>query len=179
MKEKNYTGEILTYLFKEMDLHEVDYCVLKNYETLPEILNSQDVDILINNKSIKKVTRILNKVKQQFHIKTIVFSRKGNVNRFELLESVHSHTFLIIEFWTGIDWYCFPMFSNKDMFEKKIKFKLFYIASPIYEILTCWLVPFMVGGKIKDRYVDKFFSVYNDKKEEVKSAHQRIWCRFN
>src|SRR4051794_30624468 len=52
----------LTELFAAYDVSGLEYCVLRNFETLPERLASRDVDVLISAKERRRNGVILRKV---------------------------------------------------------------------------------------------------------------------
>lgn len=174
MSDRELIKDILLYIFEELNSQNIDYCVLKNYNDLPEALNAQDIDILVKSRIIGSVRSIFCSLLEHFPVKNVLFSRRGNVNRFEILAD-KKKALLVVEFWTGIDWYCFPILSINDILGHRLKYKSFYISSPVYTILVCWLVPFMYGGRMKERYRDIFRSVYTNNKDEVEFELSRAF----
>lgn len=167
MAGRELIKNILTHLFEELNVRGIDYCILKNYKELPDSLNSGDVDILIDKNNVQMIKSIFKNLAKQFNIEKVSFSRKGNVNTFTVLSKEHST--VVIDFWTGIEWYIFPIMSNNNVFKEKLKYKFFFVASPIHEIMISWLVPFMVGGKMKEKYAERFLQIYNDNRENMVS----------
>ena len=50
---KNNDTFLVTF-FNNLNKNNINYCVLRNYETLPNNLNGSDLDILISKNDIKK-----------------------------------------------------------------------------------------------------------------------------
>lgn len=176
MDDRTLIKDIIIYIFEEMNSQNIEYCVLKNYENLPESLDAQDIDILVKSKYISNLKMLFFKLPNFFPIENILFSRKGYLNRFEIITSKNkSRVLLVFEFWTGIDWYCFPMFSCSDILSHRIKHKFFYVASPFHTILICWLVPFIYGGTMKGKYKKLFHSVSENSKKEVISELSKVF----
>ena len=44
----------LEYFFEKLDLFQIDYIVLRNYELLPETVEGSDIDILVRKKAFSK-----------------------------------------------------------------------------------------------------------------------------
>ena len=55
------TGEqfFLNSLFNGLDFNKVSYCVLRNYEKLPNTTGNSDLDILINKKDAKNFINLI------------------------------------------------------------------------------------------------------------------------
>lgn len=175
-KGNGFIKEFLPHFFEEMRVNQIEFCVIKNYANLPESLDGEDIDILIDSKNIEKVKSLLDKLKTKLCIDAISFNRLGNVNTYKISKYINcSQPVLYIDFLTGIEWYGLPIMSNKDIFTDKIKYKTFYVASPVHEILISWLVPFMFGGEIKSRYLNYFLDVYKSEKKQVEAELEKTF----
>lgn len=67
---KNNDTFLVTF-FNNLNKNNINYCVLRNYETLPNNLNGSDLDILISKNDIKKFYDLLDKVLFQTNGKII------------------------------------------------------------------------------------------------------------
>lgn len=47
-------------LLKNFEYHKIDYCILRNYSTLPEKLPKGDIDFLVNKIDLKKINSVIN-----------------------------------------------------------------------------------------------------------------------
>ena len=62
---KNIKKEILLSIINEFEKEEVRYCILRNYEFLPEKFGN-DVDILTESSSSQKITEIIKKISVKY-----------------------------------------------------------------------------------------------------------------
>ena len=176
MDETERRTEVLVCLFERLERQQVPYCVLKNYGGLPRSLNSQDVDLMVEATDLRKIRAILGDLRRSLDIKKILYHRRGNVNRFELFDGIERPApLLIVEFWTGIEWYCFPIIMPQDILVKRTKVRQFYICSLVHTALICWLVPFLYGGQMKERYVEQFKDVTANEKEGLAEELRKIF----
>ena len=53
-------GRLLVHLFSRLDESGIDYCVLRNYEGLPDQVD-HDVDLLVAKNSVRKYEYVLSK----------------------------------------------------------------------------------------------------------------------
>lgn len=65
-------NKFLINFFTLLNNNNINYCVLRNYEGLPNSLNGSDLDILISGKEVKKFYTCLNEVLNQTNGKIII-----------------------------------------------------------------------------------------------------------
>lgn len=65
-------NRFLTDFFNLLNTEKIIYCVLRNYEQLPNSLNGSDLDILVDQKDVKRFYKLLDEVLNQTHGKIIV-----------------------------------------------------------------------------------------------------------
>ena len=53
-------SKFLSIFFQKLNTHNISYCILRNYESLPTSLNGSDLDILIAKKDINNFYNLLN-----------------------------------------------------------------------------------------------------------------------
>ncbi len=73
--------EFLKQLINELNAQGIRYCILRNYETLPKILKSGDIDFLIESKHKEQVEKIINSIKD---IYIIGITKRSYVQNFFL-----------------------------------------------------------------------------------------------
>jgi thymidylate kinase len=65
-------NKFLKYFFDELNKEEISYCVLRNYEGLPDSLNGSDLDILVSKDNLEDFYTILDRSLDLNHGKIIV-----------------------------------------------------------------------------------------------------------
>ena len=58
MNKLSFQSEFLKNLFNKFHERKIKYCILRNYEGLPEKMTSSDVDILVDKRNLVKAIKI-------------------------------------------------------------------------------------------------------------------------
>lgn len=70
--QKSAEGPFLTAVFRSFNNCQIQYCVLRNYETLPNTLNGSDIDILFSKECFLEAHDIISQTASKFSGKCIV-----------------------------------------------------------------------------------------------------------
>lgn len=173
------TTEFLTDLFAEYDNHEVGYCLLRNYEALPERLESRDVDILIDVSSKQKnreiIVRLVEKygaviynhyVDERFD-QFFVFRRDSDGEFFELK----------LDFFFDSEIYGFRVLSGKEILQARCEFLNFFVAHDAYKVLDKWLFIFLLGAALPEKYHTEFKEIFVRHHETLTTTLANIFGR--
>jgi len=136
-------------------LNKYNYCILRNFENLPEYEN--DIDILIEKDNkytiIDELTNSLlsigvEKLQRVEFSCTAVFYYDNTLDQF-----IH------IDFYDSLKWKVFEYLDAKLVLETRIKYKNFYIPNNIYNFYEMLLTRLIYQGKVKENYKDKLFKL--------------------
>lgn len=144
------------------NLSDYKYCILRNYDILPNYRN--DIDILVEK---NKIDIILKKIVDDFAKESVIFL---HFVQFSCL-SVYfydkiTNQFIHLDFFEEIKWKVFEYLSAKDILNSRILQNKIYIPHPLYEMYELLLTRLVYQGKIKEAYKEKIFWLFTEKKSE-------------
>jgi thymidylate kinase len=144
------TARLLKSVFEQLNTSEIAYCVLRNYDTLPQLFGN-DVDLLVDENCIEDAGSLLLQtasecgwrvVKKQtrygYHSYCLAPCDGTNVVRIEFLGPCH---------WKGITW-----MSTETVLNRRVKRDIFYIPSSGSEAAVLVLKDILSQGYVKERY---------------------------
>jgi thymidylate kinase len=138
-------------------LNQFQYCILRNYEILPEYNN--DIDILIDKNHKQQAIDALESAFQKievFKLQQVEFSSSA-VFFFDKT----SKQFIHIDFLSSIKWRVFEYLDVESVLRSRLPYRNFFIPAPQYECLELLLTRLVYQGKIKDVYKDRIFEHAN------------------
>lgn len=143
-------SNLLTSFFKFLNTYAIPYCVLRNYERLPEY-TSNDIDLLISSKHMGETVHILKKLAKEegFEMHTC--------NEFSCLamtfhSKVPNVAQIHIDMCTDVLWKGFALCNPDVVLSTRKPFKSFYIACPEYEQIINLLTRLVYHGYVKGAY---------------------------
>ncbi len=141
---------LLICFFKELLHHDITFCVLRNYQTLPA-QTANDVDILVSPVKFKKAVQLL-----QVCAKHNGFRMHMQVEHACLLMMFHSrnnhHIQCHIDLYAHITWKGFLLADSQRILASRQPFKNFFVPAPEWEQAVNLLVRLVYQGRIKDKY---------------------------
>ena len=154
----NATSELLTTLFSRLNEEKIKYCILRNYEELPEWVGN-DVDIWVEKKDwekfhyvVKEVANILNYTLNYTPRLTIKGEGDYFLSKFidGRLNTIHIDSWAYLH-WRGL------CFVDESVIGKHLKWneKGFYVLLPGVEASINLLKDLIYHGKVKEKYKDK------------------------
>ncbi|MDQ7786905.1 MAG: hypothetical protein RDU01_04805 [Thermodesulfovibrionales bacterium] len=145
--------DCLNYLFREYERLGVQYCILRNYEKLPEENIGADIDMLIERKAFKMNYEIILKMATHYNFHYINVIKRQYMTRYFLFKFKDNNIFsLALDFHQDEEWKGAIYLCGEEILSGERQFKNFYIPSPTQEAFISWLSPLLSGGLIKDKY---------------------------
>ncbi len=150
----NLSAEFLTKLFYDLNRENIIYCVLRNYENLPET-TGHDVDIWVKPEDGEKFRKVLldNALNAGWeHIGYIPWPNRHGEGSYHFANFNGDLQILLID--CAIEMHCRGLIYLEDKLiidSRKLYKNLFYVSSPGVEassILFPWLIR---TGKIRDK----------------------------
>ncbi|WPY98255.1 hypothetical protein [Christiangramia sp. OXR-203] len=139
--------------FEELN-QTYNYCVLRNYEGLPEFAGN-DVDILIEPQNLKQIEE--------------VFKAKAKLNNLHFLKSVSRFGYkglyffdlnvsevILIDLFSSLQKRWRKYIDSSLVLENRMKFNGFYVIDPLHEIFSIALKEILTYGYIRDKYKGRF-----------------------
>jgi hypothetical protein len=167
---------ILNDFFDILNDIRADYCVMNNYENMPEIIPS-DVDFAIDIKTFQSLDSIISSLAEKHNVAVTQKIWHGYNKCAYILSPLHTDRF----FWLQLDFFvdfCAKGYPNLmpigEMLSNKTKFKNFYIPLPEIE------VPFLIQrriikGDINNKHLDRILLLYNESPQRVKDSLNLIF----
>jgi len=152
----------LSELFKELNKKEVKYCVLRNYEKLPDWVDN-DVDIWIQDEYKKIFFNIVKDLSGVFNYilyYTINYSPRlsteGEGDYFLIKEKKGAKFIIHIDCWTKIHWKGIE-FVDTEVLRRKLLWdnRGFYIPPRGFEASVVLLKGLLYNNLVKDKYKKK------------------------
>ena len=152
MKDQELFERIVTSLFDEFEKRSISFCVLRNYQRLPQANIGTDIDILVNNNGHKKSHEVLSGIAKKYNLKIFQVLKDPGSSIFRLHKALlRNRFFLQVDISTDKQYYGALYLAAEQILEKRNLFRNFYIPDPVHESLACWLPPFLYGGSIKEK----------------------------
>jgi len=160
-------NSFLKNFFLKLNKEKIRFCILRNHNSLPKKLNSNDIDILIEKKNIKTIENLIKKyfkhfsvLKREYIISFVVFDI--NSSNFKSLK---------IDFLSKISFKGLVYLDNEEIFNQSISkpgYNYLKIPSPEHEAIICYFSSFLVGGWINKRYLDFVKKIFLKKQGKIK-----------
>lgn len=165
----NNQKELLLEILNNLNDNNINYCILRNYENLPDEIG-HDIDFLLNESNKEQFNEIIIKVsnkkgwnisyiRNRYKFRTIVFYK------------IINHQFITLKFdvWTEMAWRGISWVDTNYILSTTRIYKNFYVPRKGVEAAVTVLKEFTGGGLIPEKYYEK---VYKFAKED-KSGFQK------
>lgn len=171
-------SEIFNILINE--LSHFNYCVLRNYLTLPEYEN--DIDILIGKGCTNLlVNRLITKLNEESVV--FLYSVQFGCLSVFFYDSI-SDQFIHIDLYEDIKWKVFDYLPTSEILKLRMKYNDLYMPNAFYEMHELLLTRLVYQGKIKKAYKNRIYQLYKmldvdnfsiDKYDVFKSIEINDW----
>ena len=121
---------VLTTLFTRFDQQKVGYCLLRNFESLPDNADG-DIDILVRQADIQKVDAILRTLSEDFSLMMRKIERNGHllvhlVAVEELRRAISENrpaTEILLDFQTQLQWMGMPYMDPEAILSDRQRYR--------------------------------------------------------
>ncbi|MBE9489610.1 MAG: hypothetical protein IMY67_04900 [Bacteroidetes bacterium] len=155
---KTILNMLLGLFFREMGRLKIRYCVIGNYEKLPEY-TSNDVDFWVDDVSLSLnvLMKSAKEVGLNIYMQNIIANGSNNyfytviegkieIVKIDLMNETAYKSFI-------------PIVSSDLINKNRIKFKTFFVANELIEGVMHLLYPLITFGTVKKKYRDKIFNL--------------------
>lgn len=171
--------EFLSDLFAEYDRHEVVYCLLRNFKTLPERLESRDVDVLISAASKQKNREIISGLVRKYGVVIYNHYVDERFDQFFLFRRDSDNEFfeLKLDFFFESELYGVRLLSGEEILLSRYRYRNFYVAHDVHRVLDKWLFIHLVGAQLPEKYHPDFKEVFIAHRESLTKTLVNIFGR--
>jgi thymidylate kinase len=162
--EDNKTAVFLSNLFARLNEKKITYCVLRNYETLPERVGN-DVDIWVKEEHRERLYSVIEELAYTLDYTldyTPRLTLKGEGDYF-LVKRNNPISVIHIDCWTYIHWKGIPYISQS-LIENNLQWykRGFYVLHPEIAAAIMLLKELLQHGKVKEKYKDAIKEIANN-----------------
>ena len=155
---KTILNMLLELFFRELERLKIRYCVIGNYEKLPEY-TSNDVDFWVDDVSLSLNALMKSAKEVGVNIYMQNITANGSNNYFYTV--IEGKIEIIkIDLMSETAYKSFMPIVSSDLINKnRIKFKTFFVANELIEGIMHLLYPLITFGTVKEKYRDKIFNL--------------------
>jgi hypothetical protein len=155
--------KFLNTLFNNFNTFSIDYCILRNYETLPMVLKKGDIDVLVSKENLTNINEIIENIRD---IYVIGITKRSYVHNYFLynIDKGGNSRALQIDFifeytYKGINYMDIPYLLTNS---RLIKDNSFYIPNNFDELFLVFFPYYLSNGEVNTRYEDDIVSVFKN-----------------
>lgn len=138
-------------LFSEINLKHIDYCVLRNYESLPESTGGSDLDILIHTNSIRNFYAVFNEFLIKNELSIVSILKDKHFTKFCLVKTDWA---IQIDVFEGGIYYGEKQIIESDfIFKKVIEYKNIKVLEPKVAALLAFLKEVLNNKTCHSKYI--------------------------
>lgn len=165
----------LENVFEELDNNNVCWMIMRNYEGLPKINTSKDVDIAIPRRDWKKARGIIYDVLRKRGFQKVLFTR---------FQSILCHTFyqfnngeivaLKIDIFACYEWRGAEYISFENLYNTSVVYNGMHVPGRVMDGVMLFLKPLLLGGVIKEKYRRVYVPVISQNRFEAEQILKSI-----
>lgn len=172
----NKVSILLTEFFDKMNFGGIKYCVMNNYEDMPEVIPT-DVDIAIESQAFQRMDVFLEEFCNNNGVEIIQKIWHGYYKCAYILSplKIDGYFRLQLDFFTDFGTKnFFKLIPNKIILKRKNKFKNFYIPDPEVELLFLFMRR-VIKNDLRESHINKLRFLMNKKPENIKERLFKIF----
>lgn len=158
MTDSNRHAEFLKEFFIKLNEGQVCYCLLRNYEALPEYVDN-DVDIWVAGAQAGRLAESITRTAAELGWELLEYaprSSSGGDGDYFLVDTSTGNTVIHLDIWRDVSWKgvnyidnaAFPL--NLGRYEKG-----FYVAHPGLQAAMMLMKSLLYAGRVEDKYKTK------------------------
>lgn len=160
-------GNLLSSLLEKLKEQKIRYFILRNYEELPEVNPSKDVDIIFEPGKMKIAREKMIEVFKESNIQYYKEELFGHVHSFWGV-NVNNEFSIHIDLIEGYFAQGYSVFTFDELYKHVVPYKTFYVLDELYSGIMIYVYK-QFGykkPKLKDEYKEEVFNVYCKNKTE-------------
>jgi len=176
---------ILQSLFSILNSNNVRYCIVNNYENLPEFIPS-DVDIAIEPTSFKNIDTFVAEIAEKHDVKIVQKIWHGYKKCAYIMSPINldERFRLQLDFFTDFSARGYPcLITHEQLLNDRRPFKSFFIPSPAVEALMLYMRR-VIKNDIKTSHIIRMKSLYEMNPADIEKTMleclgQKAWKQIS
>lgn len=179
LKSKLTPVDFLSALFNEYQVRGINYCLLRNYESLPEKLESRDVDIIISKDQIELNRSVIFSLVKSFDSTIYNHYIDERFDQFFIFRRDTPEDFfeLKLDYFYDSEIYGVKVLAGDEILKARVPYENFFVASDIHKVLDKWLFIYLLGATLPNKYHDGFRTVFVENREEMTTVLSELFNR--
>lgn len=165
----------LQSVFEALDEQNIPWMIMRNYERLPEVNTSKDIDIAIPRKDWKKSRELIYQVLKNQGFTHVMFTK---------FQSILCHTFycfendeiiaLKIDIFACYEWRGAEYISFEKLYDRSRIYNGMHVPDEIMDGVMLFLKPLLLGGAIKEKYKQTYMECVSKHEQEFREVLSEI-----
>lgn len=172
------TARLLADLFAEYDRRQLVYCVLRNFRSLPDRLESRDLDLRISSRDRSLNRGIIRALAERHGAIVYHHYKDERFDQFYLCRRV-SHGEVVslkLDFYE-LDVYGVRVLSTSDTLRTRVRHRSLFVASEVSQLLDKWLFIHLLGSQLPEKYHSEFRDIAIRNRSSLGDALSKVFGR--
>jgi len=152
----------LNELFQHLHKSNINYCILRNYENIPENIGN-DIDFLVDEKNLEEMEKIIFFVMKQYGLKLLNKKQRYGYKGLYFIET-KTQNIILLDLFTKLSKKWISYADVNYILQNKIEYKNFYVPKKSSILYTVLLKDLLTYDKLRNKNNDLLL----DLDEEVK-----------
>lgn len=162
--------EFVTIFINKLNDAQIDHCVLRNYQELPDNNSGNDIDFLVDRNSVNKILNLIacidgivitGVIDRLYVISIFIYGIKWG-DGFNALQ---------LDLFTTSSWKNLSFLSTKDVLSSRQNAEegngLIKKPAPYHEAIISFFSSYLVGGWIKEKYQSNVVEIFKSYPEKI------------
>lgn len=162
----NVHSDIFSEFIVRMNDNSIRYFILRNFEGLPQINNSKDIDIIIEPGSYNQSFTLLKEILVEFgisHYRVVKYERVHCIYGMDYNKEFSIHIDLIEGYLSK----GFEIFSFTELYNQTIEYKNFRVLNKKYDAILLLYYKVIGTKQLKPQYKEKIKLIYQKDENEI------------
>jgi thymidylate kinase len=171
--------DLLYKLFEKYDKCNIKYCLLRNYESLPERVDSSDIDILLSRRHRYLNRKIISELARKYGLSTYNHHKDERFDGVFFYKRLSKDNlfFLKLDFFFDCEIYGISLIGGDSILGRRVKYKNFYVANDEDRFFHKWLFGYVLNAPLPTKYNADFKRIIAANFSDVRSSLIRVMGR--
>lgn len=166
----------LRSVFLALNENGVSWLVLRNYEGLPDVNRSKDIDLGIASKDITRAARVIATALAKHGFNRAFVTHFLSMHCATYFKVTESRVVSIkIDLMDGFVWRGAHVFDASKLYAGRVRHDDFYVPNHVYDGVMLLVKPLMIGAGVKPGYVDDILNASTRAPEQYRDKLRQIF----
>lgn len=172
----NEQAAALASVFGALNQSGIPWLVLRNYEGLPEVNRSKDIDLGLEKKHIGQISRIITEALASHGFDRLAMDDFQYVRCLTFFNVRGADVVSMkIDLLDGFVWRGAQLFEFAQLYASRVPCRNFFVPAAVDDGVMLWMKPLLTGGFVKERYAEDIRRVSTRNPEQFR---ERLYRTF-